>query len=54
MYIGICKAGRIGGVDGADGWEGAILLYSLLRALISAIAGVIPGQKNDFSALEVI
>ena len=44
----------MGGVGGAEGWEGAILLHSVQRALTFAIAGVIPGQKKELSALDVM
>ena len=44
----------MGGVGGALGWDGAILLHDVQRALRSAMAGVMPGQKNDDSAREHI
>ena len=47
-------AGFEGGVGGALGWEGAMRLHDWQRARISVMAGVMPGQKKEFSALEHI
>ena len=47
-------AGIVGGVGGALGWDGAILLHALQFARKSLIAVVMPGQKIEHSALEHI
>ena len=44
----------IGGVGGALGWDGAILLHAEHLARKSEIAGVIPGQNMEDSAREHI
>ena len=48
------RPGRLGGVGGALGCEGAMRLHGEQRARISVIAGVMPGQKNEDSAREHI
>ena len=44
----------MGDVGGALGWDGAILLQGVHCARMSLMAGVMPGQKTEDSALEHI
>ena len=44
-------SGKIGDVGGALGWDGAIWLQWVHWFLMVVMAGVIPGQKAEASAL---
>ncbi len=54
MHSGNGYFERIGGMGGRAAWDGAILLQCEQLALVVCMSLVMPGQKMDVSAFDIM